>query len=44
MNDRIAAVNPDTLLTEGEAEVAEVCELSAREIQLILRGDISHFK
>ena len=44
VNDRIAAVNPDTLLTEGEAEVAEVCELSAREIQLILRGDISHFK
>ena len=23
MNDRIAAVNPDTLLTEGEAEVAD---------------------
>ena len=34
VNDRIAAVNPDTLLKTGEAEVTGICELSAREIRL----------
>lgn len=42
--DRIAAVNPDTLLYEGEAEVTEVTGLSAREIRLGIKGDILPFK
>lgn len=44
VNDRIAAINPDSLIAHGEAEVTQVCELSAREIRLALKGDISAFK
>lgn len=44
VHDRVTAVNPDTLLKTGEAEVTGVCELSAREIRLSLKGELSPFR